>query len=1198
MYIEEVTIDGFKSYAQRVTVPNFDRYFNAITGLNGSGKSNILDSICFVLGITNLQQVRASSLQELVYKQGQAGITKATVSIVFNNEDKQNSPVGFDHDDKITVTRQLVIGGRNKYLINGHNAQPSRVQNLFHSVQLNVNNPHFLIMQGRITKVLNMKPPEILGMLEEAAGTRMYESKKEAALRTLDKKQVKVEEINKVLHEDILPALEKLRKEKGQYMEWQAADAKLGHLKRFCAAYRYQEAQRLRDDGQGEIESVKAKLEEGSEAHASLDEEMKSRDGDIRTLQMEKELQSQGEVKELADTADKLSKRLVKDTTAWTNKKENLEADQAACQQIEASIEELAQEGMEARLAAAQADSDQAQAACQQAGVAVEAAERELAGAQAGDGRDESNKSLQERLADAQNAQTSAEADAKQADMCSKHLQKQLAEQQKGLQSLEKEAVRLQRDLTKEEAAVQACSSRLDDVMYDAEAAQHLEAVVAEEKVHVQRCRETVDDLASHLAGVNFQYRDPERGFNRGKVKGVVAKLVHLQDPATTTALEVAAGGKLYQVVVDSDITAKALLSNGQLRNRVTIIPLNKVKPHVAAASVTAAAQRVSNGSAQLALELVGYDQDLTAAMQYVFGNAYVCKDSSTAKALAFHKEVRTRCITLEGDDFNPGGLLTGGSRNSTVSILTRLHALAEAEQQLADHSTALQKAQAALQSMAAAAALHNRLKQELEVKQHSLSLLQQRISSSESAQMADAMAATLKELEQAKQAAHAAQQKKADMVTAAKELAADIANFGSQKEQRTKAAQAKQKAAKTSLEGSKKTAKDAAQKLTQAKAESEAAATERQSLTEQLQAAQKAMHILEAEVAKLGQAVAAAKAEYDAAAARLEKLRHRLKECDQEISALAADKAALAQQATDLAVDKKKLQHKLGKMQKDIAEAEDHCKRLQKEFPWIATEKDFFGKPGSDYDFEAQDVQAAFEEYEAANQSLQRLANKVNRKVLTMFAKADAEYAELSQKKQILHMDKDKIEKVIGELDEKKREALHASWVKVNQDFGSIFTSLLPGTMAKLEPPEGQTFLAGLEVKVGFGDVWKQSLSELSGGQRSLLALSLILAMLLFKPAPIYILDEVDAALDLSHTQNIGRMIKTHFPYSQFIVVSLKEGMFNNANVIYRTKFVDGVSAVTRTVPDKRSQQQASAGSKTAARQPNRPALTENRRH
>jgi len=137
----------------------------------------------------------------------------------------------------------------------------------------------------------------------------------------------------------------------------------------------------------------------------------------------------------------------------------------------------------------------------------------------------------------------------------------------------------------------------------------------------------------------------------------------------------------------------------------------------------------------------------------------------------------------------------------------------------------------------------------------------------------------------------------------------------------------------------------------------------------------------------------------------------------------------------------------------------------------------------------------------------------------------------------------------------------------KVNRDFGSIFSMLLPGTTAKLEPLEGCSVMEGLEVKVAFNGIWKDSLTELSGGQRSLLALSLILALLLFKPAPMYILDEVDAALDLSHTQNIGMMLRTHFSTSQFIVVSLKEGMFNNANVIFRTKFVDGISAVTRTV-------------------------------
>ena len=93
---------------------------------------------------------------------------------------------------------------------------------------------------------------------------------------------------------------------------------------------------------------------------------------------------------------------------------------------------------------------------------------------------------------------------------------------------------------------------------------------------------------------------------------------------------------------------------------------------------------------------------------------------------------------------------------------------------------------------------------------------------------------------------------------------------------------------------------------------------------------------------------------------------------------------------------------------------------------------------------------------------------------------------------------------------------------------------------------------LTGLQLKVSFNGVVKESLTELSGGQRSLLALSLILALLKYQPAPLYILDEIDSALDLSHTQNIGLMIRKYFPMSQFLIVSLKEGLFQNANVLY----------------------------------------------
>lgn len=105
--------------------------------------------------------MRASALQDLVYKNGQAGITKATVTIVFDNTNAQQCPPGYEKCREISVTRQVVVGGKNKFLINGKLVQNKKVQDFFCSMQLNVNNPNFLIMQGKIQQVLNMKPKEV-----------------------------------------------------------------------------------------------------------------------------------------------------------------------------------------------------------------------------------------------------------------------------------------------------------------------------------------------------------------------------------------------------------------------------------------------------------------------------------------------------------------------------------------------------------------------------------------------------------------------------------------------------------------------------------------------------------------------------------------------------------------------------------------------------------------------------------------------------------------------------------------------------------------------------------------------------------------------------------------------------------------------------------------------------------------------------
>ena len=92
MHIQEIILDGFKSYSQKTHMTGFDKNFNAITGLNGAGKSNINDAICFVLGISSLSHVRVNNMQELIYKRGNAGIVKASVTIIFDNRDKKSSP--------------------------------------------------------------------------------------------------------------------------------------------------------------------------------------------------------------------------------------------------------------------------------------------------------------------------------------------------------------------------------------------------------------------------------------------------------------------------------------------------------------------------------------------------------------------------------------------------------------------------------------------------------------------------------------------------------------------------------------------------------------------------------------------------------------------------------------------------------------------------------------------------------------------------------------------------------------------------------------------------------------------------------------------------------------------------------------------------------------------------------------------------
>ncbi|UKZ84990.1 uncharacterized protein TrAFT101_000868 [Trichoderma asperellum] len=1176
MRVIEVIIDGFKSYAVRTVISGWDESFNSITGLNGSGKSNILDSICFVLGITNMSTVRAQNLQDLIYKRGQAGVTKASVTIVFDNRDKKKSPIGFEEYATISVTRQIVLGGTSKYLINGHRAQQQTVQNLFQSVQLNINNPNFLIMQGRITKVLNMKPVEILAMIEEAAGTRMFEDRRDKALKTMAKKETKLQELSELLRDEIEPKLEKLRGEKRAFLDFQQTQNDLERLSRVVVAYDYTKCQEKLKQSAADLEAKKLRHKSLEDSAVRLRNEISHLEEDVKRIrsQRDKELKKGGKAQGLEDKVKKYSNELVRLTTVMDLKKASLGEETEKKAAVMRTVSEL-----EASLQDKTATFDNVKAKYEAAkdGLAkqvkeVESKEELLQTLQTGvASREGQENGYQGQLQEAKNRVTTAATTQEQAKIKIAHLQSRVREEEPRARKAKEQNAQLLRDLDGLKLQGQKLERELNKL--GLEPGQE-EAMYKEEsslQQTVRSLRQDCDSLKRKVANIDFNYADPVPNFDRSKVKGLVAQLFTIdQDKLRAgTALEICAGGRLYNVVVDSEVTGTQLLQKGRLRKRVTIIPLNKISAFRASAQSIATAQNLAPGKVDLALTLVGYDEEVASAMEYVFGNTLICADAETAKRVTFHPNVRMRSITLEGDSYDPSGTLSGGSSPNSSGVLVTLQKLNTLTRQLNEAEKSLKDIQILIAREKSKLDQARQIQQGLDLKKHEIKLAEDQIggnSSSSIIQEIENWKATIAELQESISDARTRQ---AEASADIKRIEKDMKDFDNNKDAKLVELQKSLDKLRGSLDKNSAAVKTLQKELQGAQLDLEQVGGDLSAAREQLQEVEVAIKAQQQDIEELSKQQAKVAETHDTAQAELEDERAKLHQFDDELRALEEATRSKKARITEEGLEMQKLGHQIEKFHKEQQSAGENVARLEAEYEWIQDEKDHFGRGGTPYDFQQHNIAECKSTLRNLTERFQGMKKKINPKVMNMIDSVEKKEISLKQMIKTVIRDKRKIEETIVSLDEYKKKALQETWEKVNGDFGQIFSDLLPGgSFAKLDPPEGKTISDGLEVKVCLGKVWKQSLTELSGGQRSLVALSLIMALLQFKPAPMYILDEVDAALDLSHTQNIGRLIKTRFKGSQFIVVSLKDGMFQNANRIFRTRFSEGTSMVQALTP------------------------------
>lgn len=1168
MKVEELIIDGFKSYATRTVISDWDPQFNAITGLNGSGKSNILDAICFVLGIASMTTVRASNLQDLIYKRGQAGVTKASVTIVFDNSDTSKSPIGFETCSKISVTRQIILGGSSKYLVNGHKAQQQTVLNLFQSVQLNINNPNFLIMQGKITKVLNMKPSEILSLIEEAAGTRTFEERKDKAKKTMAKKDTKLAEIRSLLQEEIEPKLEKLRNDKRTFVEYQQVQTDLEKLTRIITAHDYTTYNEKYNDHKNGLSSQR-------EQRDTYQREMSKRSDEITHLnteldhlrsQHEEEMKKDNTIKSLEASENEITEKITRLNTTKEITIDNLKEEKKKKQKLQAQYTKVEQHVLNSddiykNAEAAFNDAKQKLNEIKQEHSKKEELLSTLStGVSASGATDGGYVAL---LKERKKMLNDSSILIKQSQLKISHLREQISNDESKLHAAKQETASLKDNIKVYEKEVTLKEQELNSLGYDTRRIGELRKQENDLLNELHSLDNQLNAIRREVGNIDFAYSEPTPNFNRNLVRGVAAQLFTLKDSETekAMALQVCAGGRLFNVVVDTSDVASQILEKGQLRKRVTIIPLDKISSKSIGANTVNTAKSLCPGKVDLAINLIDFENELTQAMEYIFGSTFICDDPDTAKKVTFSNQIRARSITLEGDIYDPEGNLSGGSRRNTSSILLNMQKYNKALNRMNEVAQELAFVQEELEKFNIIGKQTTSLQSEINLKKHELGILQKKLDNNPSATILRNYEVNQKEIVNLEASIEEEEQRSAQYESDILSIEQDMKEFNSDKGLKLKRIEKEVNELRELLVTKEDEIEAKSQKFQSIELETEQYQAELNTLKEDLETCEAAIRENENELALIDNKISDLSTELESIRVQLDEERANLLGLKEELNAVTKAIQEKKDEINELQLNIQKLDNELEKSTSISNNLQSHIDKLIELHSWVTDSNvlrsiiDLY--PNIDLN-ECRLQVAVLEE------RFQGMRRKVNPNIMSMIDNVEKKEVSLRQMIRTIEKDKAKIVNTIEKLNGYKRDTLNATYQKVSVDFGQIFGDLLTGSFAKLVPVDNDDVTKGLEVKVKLGPVWKESLVELSGGQRSLIALSLIMALLQFKPAPMYILDEVDAALDLSHTQNIGHLIKTRFKGSQFIIVSLKEGMFTNANRVFRTRFQDGTSVVS----------------------------------
>lgn len=1166
MYLKEIEIQGFKSFADKTKVV-FDQGVTAVVGPNGSGKSNITESLRWALGESSVKSLRGGKMPDVIFAgtESRKPLNYASVVVTLDNHD------GFikDAGQEIRVERHIYRSGDSEYKIDGKKVRLRDIHDLFLDTGLG-RDSFSIISQGKVEEIFNSKPEERRAIFEEAAGVLKYKTRRKETESKLQQTQDNLDRLEDIIYEldNQIKPLEKQAENARKFLDLEG-QRKAIYLDVLVAQIK---------ENKAELESTEEELAQVQELLMSYYQKREKLEEENQTLKKQRQdlqaemAKDQGSLMDLTSLISDLERKLALS---------KLESEQVALNQQEAQARLAALEDKRNSLSQEKSDKESSLVLLEenlvQNNQKLNRLEAELLAFS--DDPDQMIELLRERFvallqeeADVSNQLTrienelenSRQLSQKQADQLEK-LKEQLAIAKEKASQQKEELETAKEQVQKLLADYQAIAKEQEEqkTSYQAQQSQLFDRLdnLKNKQARAQSLENILRNHSNFYAGVKSVLQEKDR---LGGIIGAVSE--HLTfDMHYQTALEIALGASSQHIIVEDEESATKAIDflKRNRAGRATFLPLTTIKARTIS-SQNQDAIAVSPGFLGMADELVTFDTRLEAIFKNLLATTAIFDTVEHARAAARQVRYQVRMVTLDGTELRTGGSYAGGANRQNNSIFIKPE-LEQLQKEIAEEEASLGSEEATLKTLQDQMA---RLTESLEaiksqgeqarIQEQGLFLAYQQ-TSQQVEELETLWKLQEKEKDRLSEGDWQADKEKCQERLAA--IASDKQNLEAEIEE---------------IKSNKNAIQERYQNLQEELAQARLLKTELQG--------QKRYEVTDIE--RLGK-------ELDNLDIEQEEIQRLLQEKVDNLEKVDTD--LLSQQADEAKTQKTNLQQGLIRKQfelddiegqlDDIASHLDQARQQNEE--WIRKQTRAEAKKEKvserlrhlqsqltdQYQISYTEALEKAHELENLNLAEQEVKDleKAIRSLGPVNLDAIEQYEEVHNRLDFLNSQRDDILsaknlllETITEMNDEVKERFKSTFEAIRESFKVTFKQMFGGGQADLILTEGDLLTAGVEISVQPPGKKIQSLSLMSGGEKALSALALLFSIIRVKTIPFVILDEVEAALDEANVKRFGDYLNRFDKDSQFIVVTHRKGTMAAADSIYGVTMQEsGVSKI-----------------------------------